>query len=331
MKVTPLTTNQSQQMPQQQLESQQELPSPSNPNLDLALSTLLSTLLDLSDTNKNENENLHNPQINSTRFTQIKAGKLQVLLAEASKISTDTTGTIPVEETPPSPSQLEEIRKKEEDLAARRRSSITGLNDLSFAENFDTNSYLNKLSLATKGVFDNGRLRELVQSYIDAVTLSSGDVRTDLGFWFDRTFPIKYNADDTMMANIMSNLRELFCEFGVKLRPLIKMARWGVGLRLIILASLSYFDVVTDFLVSKTLYEQKLYSFAIASLACVGLGMFVQLVWCCIMNYKKSWKVLSTRMTITGLGLAPLAQSLAVWRGEHRDVDVLMDPLMQLS
>jgi len=190
---------------------------------------------------------------------------------------------------------------------------------------------LNQLSLATPNVFSDGILDGLFLSFTDAVKLSTDDIQTEMELWFDNQFPKFVAQGDEKMKVVVANLREMFVKFAISMRPIIKMSRIGVGARLLMMSSLSYFDMVTDFLVSKKLWKLGLYSWCYASLTCVGSSLSIQVLFCYIQyGSSRHGMELAKVMIPAALGLSPLMQSHQVWTGQPNDGERL-EPLMMLA
>jgi len=57
----------------------------------------------------------------------------------------------------------------------------------------------------------------------------------------------------------MANVKTLLIEMAVKMRPMAKMARVGLGVRLVAIVISSYFDLATDVLVTIDFFEREEY------------------------------------------------------------------------
>ena len=115
----------------------------------------------------------------------------------------------------------------------------------------------------------------LISSFLQCVTLSV-DPEKDAKEWFNLTYPAKHDEGDTQMAAVYANLTLIFIYLATILRPVMMLSRWGVGLKLFLVAFLSYFDFVTDILVSRDLYENGEVEWAAATLSCVGFAIGVK-------------------------------------------------------
>ena len=69
---------------------------------------------------------------------------------------------------------------------------------------------------------------DLVHSYFAALTNSGADVLKDIGLWFDRSWPTGGLSDEELKHTNM-----FFVEIAVLIKPLVKMARIGVLVRVL--------------------------------------------------------------------------------------------------
>jgi len=129
---------------------------------------------------------------------------------------------------------------------------------------------------------------------------------------------------------VYENTTVVLCRLAVLLRPVLKMARVGVGLKLFIVAFLSYFDFVTDILVSQNLYESGEEKWAAATLTCVGAAIGFQTSFVTIRYHKCGWKKLGTKVLLTVTCVMPLVQAAEVWTGADMEEGCVFPPLMML-
>ena len=113
-----------------------------------------------------------------------------------------------------------------------------------------------QMALYDRFLFSNKDvLTILATSFLHCITMSSVDPERDVREWVVVSFPGRHEPGDEQMVVLYENVTVLLCKLAVLLRPVMKMSRVGVGLKLFIVAFLSYFDFVTDILVSRNLYE----------------------------------------------------------------------------
>ncbi|GMH63707.1 hypothetical protein TrST_g12032 [Triparma strigata] len=152
----------------------------------------------------------------------------------------------------------------------RRRMSIA------LGEDFGGTSLLDS-SLALVPIttpLSKASVSELVQSFIDAVKLSHGNIKADISDWFKKEFP-SYDGNPQLKA-ALDNFQSILIEVAKKLRPLIKMSRIGLGVRLFVIAICSYVDMATDLLVSFSFFEKGETGWGTASLSFVSAGILAQ-------------------------------------------------------
>ena len=95
-------------------------------------------------------------------------------------------------------------------------------------------------------VLSDATFKELGGSFLDAVASSGDDVENDIEVWFETRFPSaqkhvgkrqkkkgKGSTEEVGFASPASvNLKRFLQLLATRIRPIVKMARWGVGLRL---------------------------------------------------------------------------------------------------
>ena len=184
----------------------------------------------------------------------------------------------PVQELPPQTSTALVPRPTDEENRLRRLSLVIGEAFVPFSVIIAGS--LGSISITV--IIDKAMLVELVESYIGAIKLSSGDVRREMELWFDTNFPSwevssgEGSEDDARKA-AMKNVRTILVELAVKLRPMVKMFRIGLGVRLFVIAASSYVDMATDIFVTIAFLRttgQK--GWGMASLTCVSAGVGLQ-------------------------------------------------------
>ena len=191
---------------------------------------------------------------------------------------------------------------------------------------------MTQLSLATPNIFNNTNLDDLFLSFTDAVKLSTDNIQEEMELWFDNQFPKFVAQGDEKMKIVVANVREMLVKFAKSMRPMIKMSMIGVGCRLLMMSILSYFDMITDFLVSNKLYQLGLYAWFYASITCVGSSLFLQVLICYLQNRNsRSGMDLAKVMIPAMLGLSPLIQSYHVWTGKSSSVGELWHPVFMLA
>ena len=73
-------------------------------------------------------------------------------------------------------------------------------------------------------------LAALAESYVDTIKMSSGAIQREIENWFDANFPTW--REESGSLNVKKNVRTFVVELAIKLRPMVKMFRIGLGMRL---------------------------------------------------------------------------------------------------
>jgi hypothetical protein len=110
----------------------------------------------------------------------------------------------------------------------------------------------------------------------------------------------------------------------------MKMARIGVTIKLLISLFLTYFDLVTDGLVTRTFFALGYDGWAIASIAFVGTSIFLQ-TWITRQQYKKRpLRERASRILVAAFGLGPIVEGYQVWTGSTSDDKDLWMPTEEM-
>ena len=91
-------------------------------------------------------------------------------------------------------------------------------------------------------VLSDAAFKELTGSFFDAIASSGDDVEKDIEVWFGTRFPSaqkhvgkrqkKEKGSPEVASPASVNLKRFLQLLATRIRPIIKMARWGVGFRL---------------------------------------------------------------------------------------------------
>jgi hypothetical protein len=73
-------------------------------------------------------------------------------------------------------------------------------------------------------------LAALAESYVDTIKMSSGAIQREMENWFDANFLTW--REESGSLNVKKNVRTFVVELAIKLRPMVKMFRIGLGMRL---------------------------------------------------------------------------------------------------
>jgi hypothetical protein len=158
----------------------------------------------------------------------------------------------------------------------------------------------------------------VAESYIDIVKSYSGNVEEGVRKFCDEVLP-----EGEVLA------RELLIDLAPKIKPSLKLARVGLAARMLLSITLTYVDLITDFLVLKEYGEggeamRKYFHISLTILAVSTLwNVFV--AW--IANKKKGTKAVGKGL-IALIQLNPLVHGLNVWRGVDQSEDDEVDPFL---
>ena len=173
-------------------------------------------------------------------------------------------------------------------------------------------------------------LMKLAITFIQTIQAGS-DTVGDLTTWFDKKFP---NGDIPGVDNKaqQKNLKNFLCQLGKKLRPMCKMARIGLSIKLVISLVLSYFDLITDGLVSKAFFDSGSTRWGITTLSIILVGMGYQVSLTYLQYKRRPWKEVLTKCLRAAFGLAPIYEGFQVWTGASIDSkDLLLDSAIMLA
>jgi len=121
---------------------------------------------------------------------------------------------------------------------------------IDFEENFiDPSDAPQRVTRAITGMINKVEWESLAVSYIDMIKASSGNVRREVEEWFGANFKAD-SSSSTIVEAARNSFKTCTVELAVKLRPMVKMFRIGLGVRLGVVALSSYFDIITDLLVT---------------------------------------------------------------------------------
>ncbi|GMI53367.1 hypothetical protein TeGR_g1614 [Tetraparma gracilis] len=170
-------------------------------------------------------------------------------------------------------------------------------------------------SLSLSNLLTSEQTMQLARSFIDCVKISF-DIVKDIDTWFDKVMPGAAAAENKVLFD---NLKGILQQIGQIIRPFMKMARIGVTIKLLVSLFLTYFDLVTDGLVTRTFFALGYDGWAIASIAFVGTSILLQ-AWMTMHQYKKRpWRERASRIIVAALGLGPIVEGYQVWTGSTSD------------
>ena len=123
--------------------------------------------------------------------------------------------------------------------------------------------------------------------------------------------------------------RELLIGLAPKIKPSLKLARIGLGVRMLLSMVLTYMDLITDFLVLKEYGEggEGMRKYLHISIAILAVSTLVNVFAAWIANKKKGTKAIGKGVVVALMQLNPLVHGLNVWRGVEQSEDDAMPPI----
>ncbi|GMH81544.1 hypothetical protein TrVE_jg1074 [Triparma verrucosa] len=187
----------------------------------------------------------------SVRLQELEA-EVETLRAENAELRKQ----IPQPKVPSGQEEGKQLPQQDQPPSAKTKDQERRRMSIALGEDFGGTSLLDS-SLALVPIttpLSKASVSELVQSFIDAVKLSHGNIKADMSDWFKREFP-SFDGNPQLKA-ALDNFQSILIDVAKKLRPLIKMSRIGLGVRLFVIAICSYVDMATDLLVSFSFFEK---------------------------------------------------------------------------
>ena len=159
----------------------------------------------------------------------------------------------------PGESQLvRRMRSVQHTEGLRRMSLLLGdNNDGKMVENMEVQAS----HAMTLGLMTVDDIKTLSKSYITCIKLSGVDVGDNVTTWFQRVFPSREEEEEEEAENHQTkrrrasenrsnNILMFLIQLAKTIRPVLKMSRIGVAVRISLSVLLGYFDMSTDLLVS---------------------------------------------------------------------------------
>ena len=192
---------------------------------------------------------------------------------------------------------------------------LTKLPTQALIENSEDNEFADLQTSSTTASILRADHEALARSYIKAIMKSSGNTRREIEQWFDDSFLSFVDLGDQGEA-APKNARAFLVVLAVKLHPMVKMFRVGLGVRLFTIAASSYVDMVTDVLVTiaffRTAGQQ---GWGIASLTCVSAGIGFQALFALFQYRGVGFRKCAQMVLAAACGFLPVIEAWSVFRG----------------
>jgi len=174
-------------------------------------------------------------------------------------------------------------------------------------------------------------ISKLVTSYLNAIKMSNG-IEEAISFWFEKMFPSGDNFElDDIMVNMLDNLKLFLTRLANLIRPLMKMSRIGVAVRIFVALSIGYFDLTTDLLVANQYYEKGLTGWFYGSVTFVILTLIFHVIFAFMQYHRVSFQSAFKQSLIALTGLAPVVEGFQVWVGSEKDDGLMFDATVMLA
>ena len=124
--------------------------------------------------------------------------------------------------------------------------------------------------------------------------------------------------------------REILMALAPNIKPSLKMARIGLGSRILLSLVLTYTDVITDFFVLKEYGEggAKTRKYFQTSVGILSVSTLINIFIAWLSNRNKTTAVKLRAMFLALIQLNPLVHGLNVWRGVEQSEDDTIDPFL---
>lgn len=218
-------------------------------------------------------------------------------------------------------------------LVCRRR-SIVGLGATSSlavdeAEQLEDIISLRQHRFGAEPVSDT-QIALLTDSLLSTVQRSN-TVENAVTRWYETNLPEGSALSSVSELRALVNVHNaLLVRLGGKIRPLLKIARIGLAVRLVVALILSYQDMATDILVGVQFLQIGKLSWASLSLGFVVLSILLQITFTWAQYRQKHWTVTCFRILVAALLLNPLAEGYNMWVGV-RDAELTFSPTLMLG
>jgi|AACY02.8.fsa_nt_gi hypothetical protein len=205
-------------------------------------------------------------------------------------------------------------------VSFRRKSIDDGLTVPANSEDYKHISMkqLSSVQLAASAASDvKADVGAVIEAFINLVKGCSGSLDVAVREFCDEVLP---------EGEVLS--RELLLGLAPKIKPSLKLARIGLGVRMLLSIVLTYNDLITDFLVLKEYSEggegtRKYFHISIAILAVSTLSNMI-LAWGA--NKNKGTKAIGRGVVLAVMQLNPLVHGMNMWRGVGNSEDDAVDP-----
>ncbi|GMI27722.1 hypothetical protein TeGR_g375 [Tetraparma gracilis] len=132
--------------------------------------------------------------------------------------------------------------------------------------------------------------------------------------------------DDDLITGVFT--KKLMITLALMLFSVLKLARWGAGLRLLILLTLCYQDIITDVLVGIQYYKTGQTDASKASFGVLGVAVYFHMGLSYAQNKRKPMRVRAFYMLTAMFMLTPIIESYNVWCGKEMTDDELFPAVL---
>ena len=193
----------------------------------------------------------------------------------------------------------------------RRKSINDGIPILANPDDF------NRISLRQVTTVSKANIGEVNQAFIDLVKGCGENFERAVGKFCDDVLP---------EGNELT--RQILIDLASRIKPNLKLARIGLGARVLLSVVLTYMDLTTDFLVLKEYGEggQGTRKYFHSSIGILAVSTLVNVLGAWIANKKKGTMAIGRGAVVAVMQLNPLVHGMNVWRGVENCEDDVIDP-----
>ncbi len=167
----------------------------------------------------------------------------------------------------------------------------------------------------------------VAQSFFEFTTLK-GNASENVYEWYETIMPDPESGIDPI--ELAKFNRSVFMQIAEKVKPLQKLSRIGLTLRIFFCLLLSYQDMVTDILVSIDFYAKGEVEWFALSIGFVILASFCHVGLTVLLTHKMTFIKRMKRVLAAFLLLNPLIDGYSVWTGRTQSAEDAMDPILRL-
>ncbi|GMH84660.1 hypothetical protein TL16_g09988 [Triparma laevis f. inornata] len=174
-----------------------------------------------------------------------------------------------------------------------------------------------------------GLLHDLEEQFLSIIANSNGDdvhfLELYVGVWYAEKWP--HEELDKQEVENMKGFLVMVARRAARLKD-VKKRRMGATVKIVSTLFIGYFDIMTDFLVAKSYYEQDKMNMAYGTAGCALLAIMMQAVTTFFQYGRKPLRERMWRTLVAMTGLGPLMEGKRLWMGVEDTDLVVTAPVM---